>query len=388
MSRFVEKIRPPLAKGISILLALALLPGCWDKRELNEIAIVRALGADYTENEEIELSAQQVIPQSAESGEGNKAGTLEVSGTGTTMADALSKMQGNVGRKLFLGHVEVVLFGENLARAGIAPSIDFLVRYPQLRTRSQVYVTEGNPLEILAIKPVIQNTSAELLLSHTEQGRDLSVDLNELTQMLSGESRAAVLPIVKKKDDTMAVIHGMALFDKGRMVAKLDPETARGLLWLRNEVHFATVSIPLKHSSGQISLEVIKSETTLIPRIEGNRWIMTVRIRADDDLIQNGTLTDVSAIRSSMKQLEELASKDVENRVKAALRVLQEHGTDVVGFGKVFHQKFPAEWEKMKNRWPEQFRNIELDMDVDVHVRRTGMVKQPAGVPTERIRRK
>ncbi|WP_449267218.1 Ger(x)C family spore germination protein, partial [Gordoniibacillus kamchatkensis] len=42
---------------------LSLLPGCWDRTELNDLALVTALVFDKAENNQIQLTAQIIIPQ-------------------------------------------------------------------------------------------------------------------------------------------------------------------------------------------------------------------------------------------------------------------------------------------------------------------------------------
>jgi spore germination protein KC len=51
-----------MKKHIFVLLILSLiLTGCWDRRELNEIAITLALGIDKVDDK-FQLTAQVVVP--------------------------------------------------------------------------------------------------------------------------------------------------------------------------------------------------------------------------------------------------------------------------------------------------------------------------------------
>src|SRR5690606_35829550 len=46
--------------------SLLILSGCWDRKELNEIALIRAIGIDRTEDGQVEVTLLQAIPQRAE----------------------------------------------------------------------------------------------------------------------------------------------------------------------------------------------------------------------------------------------------------------------------------------------------------------------------------
>src|SRR5690606_23548777 len=55
--------------------SLLILSGCWDRKELNEIALIRAIGIDRTEDGQVEVTLLQAIPQRAEdAGGGEKPG--------------------------------------------------------------------------------------------------------------------------------------------------------------------------------------------------------------------------------------------------------------------------------------------------------------------------
>ncbi|MCI1068295.1 hypothetical protein MOQ17_20625, partial [Stenotrophomonas maltophilia] len=77
--------------------------------------------------------------------------TLVRSGDGVNIADAMSKVQARLPRRIFWGHCKVYLFGEEAAKEGISDHIDFLVRHPEPRNRAFLYVSKGKAEEMLAL---------------------------------------------------------------------------------------------------------------------------------------------------------------------------------------------------------------------------------------------
>lgn len=82
-----------MKKHMIVLLILSLLlSGCWDSRELNEIAITLALGVDKVEDE-YQITVQVVVPAevSMKTGSGRSTVTLFQS-NGKTVYEAFRKM--------------------------------------------------------------------------------------------------------------------------------------------------------------------------------------------------------------------------------------------------------------------------------------------------------
>ncbi len=57
-----------------LIASLPILPGCWDRKELNEIALIRAIGIDQTEEGQIEVTLLQALPHRAGTRGGEEAG--------------------------------------------------------------------------------------------------------------------------------------------------------------------------------------------------------------------------------------------------------------------------------------------------------------------------
>ena len=56
------------------LCGMILLSGCWDRVEINDLAIVTAAAIDATDDNQIELSLQVFIPKALGSGGGQGGG--------------------------------------------------------------------------------------------------------------------------------------------------------------------------------------------------------------------------------------------------------------------------------------------------------------------------
>ncbi|MFD0711599.1 Ger(x)C family spore germination protein [Paenibacillus sp. GCM10027626] len=395
-------MRKMIATAI-VFAPVLLLAGCWDRTELNDLALVTAVAIDKPEGQGVELSVQIMIPRKigggtmgggTSSSEGKQ--TLVRSETGTNIADALSKLQRIVPRKLFWGQCKVFIFGESMAKEGIQESMDFLVRHPQPRERAYMYVSKGKAAAALEVSPPLERSSGEVLRELSDLQIGIQVTMKELNKMLTGESQAATLPYVhilppekgSKETQTIPYIYGSAIFKKDKMIQRITEKTTRGVMWLRNEIKEYTVTFQHENEKGEkgaISLKPIKAKVKLIPRIDKEKWKMVVKVWTEGDMVQNGT--KMNPLHPELiSKLEQSFQKDVKERIELALRVVQQElKVDIFNFGREFHRKYPAQWRKTKERWEELFPQVEVTTIIDAHIRRPGLIGPPGGLPKEEV---
>ncbi|WP_199425935.1 Ger(x)C family spore germination protein [Thermaerobacillus caldiproteolyticus] len=391
------------AKILFVSVHLILLSGCWDRTEVNDLALIVGLGIDQKKDGKIMLTAELIVPQAVGGGgqmmgggggSGVSGQTVVRSGTGTTVADAISNLQEKLSRRVFWGHTKVVVFGEKAAKAGIRQHLDFLSRNPQIRLRSNVLVSKGTAKSVLELLPPIEQSSAEVLRELSESQLLLRVTIKEAMQMLSSDADAAALPMVKilppekgKKDlQTIAFIQRTAIFKKDKMIGDIDDKLTRGVLWLRNEIKRANVTVTLKGEKGNITATLIRAHTEFIPKYEKGKWKMIVKVTAEDDIILNGTKLDLLNPKYT-KMIEKELENETNKRIRAALKTVQkEMKADIFDFADIFHRKYPREWNQVKNRWEQIFPTVEVIVETKAYVRRPGVNTAPQGLPEQEVK--
>jgi len=385
---------------MTLCLACISLAGCWDRTEINDLAIVTGLAFDRGKDDRlIQLTVQIFIPKSqkGDSTDGGSAGesphTIVRYEEGYNAADALSKLQRTTSRKLFWGQCKVFIFSDAVATAGIREHFDFLVRHPQPRERAFMFVSKGKASEALRLLPPMERTSAEVLRELAKNKIGIGVTLEELSIMLKGESRSAVLPIIRilppeKPADSLQTnpfILGTAVFKKDKMIGEISEKVTRGVMWIRNDIEEYTVTFRPDQHQGDVSLNPVKASVKLIPKIEGNKWKMTIKVRTEGDMIQNGTLSNPMN-PDFLNQLEQAFAEDVQGRIQLALREVQQGlKADIFDFAQAFQGKYPRQWEQAKDRWEELFPKVEVRTDVKAYISRPGLTNSPGGVTEEEV---
>ncbi|MBU8906636.1 Ger(x)C family spore germination protein [Desertibacillus haloalkaliphilus] len=367
------------------LLVLVMTTGCWDRQEINDIALVLATGVDYVAQKEVEISVEvKILEGELSSGGGGSTDqtTFVQSARGNTLAEAISVLQQKFSRELFWGHNRVIVFDEEFVRRRlISDELDYFTRFPESRIRDRVVISHTKAKKLLSEIPHLEKSSAELIRELLEVRLGIMVTIRDVLQSIKEDRMGTVIPVVDLANDMYGAsqgkqqieLVGSAIFKEGHLIDVIDVGLTRGLLWFRNEIDKATVTIEPEEEEGFISTYMIHAETKLIPEIQDGQLKMTVQAISEDDVIQNTTglnLSEIDTLKSVERQLEERIQGRLE---ETAERVQKQLKSDVFGFGIVFNQQYPDEWKELRDNWDGTFATIDIEYDVKVHVRRLGL---------------
>ncbi|MFJ7726051.1 Ger(x)C family spore germination protein [Neobacillus sp. NPDC097160] len=373
-----------------LCLTSFFLTGCWDRAEVNDLALILAAGIDKGKKNNIELSAQIYIPGASQGGQqsgmssGSSSGQSFVrSAEGETIADAMARLQEELTREIFWGQNEVLIIGEKLAEEGISDQIDFWMRHSEPRIRADVFVSKGRSKTALKAMPELERNTSKQLRKMVKTHIGVKVTVKDLSQMLSGESNAAILPWVENLDPSqmdskkaIPIISGSAIFKEGKMVGRLDDKETRGILWPRNEIHSGVITISFKNEKGYISFNLLRSNNELIPSIKNGKWSMRMKTNVDLEVIQNTTTLNLFDPKV-IKKAEQKVAFEIEQRERLAFSIVQKKlKADTFGFADEFQRKYPQIWKRQKEDWNEIFPKVSISFKTKVNLERTGLATE------------
>lgn len=300
--------------------ASILLTGCWDRREVNDIAIVLGAAIDKAKGNNIKLAVQFLVPQAIDGqqkGGGQKV--LMRSAIGQNLADAASKLQIQLPRKLFWGHCKVYIIGNGLAKGGkLKDQIDFIIRFPEARDQAYLFVSSGKAGKVLEFEPLSELHVGEGLRKISEMHLGVTTTAKDFEEEIVGDTRVVVLPLIKmipakkgEKGKTFPLISGAAIFKQNKMIGQIDTKITRGLLWLREEVEVNAITTNFQKGES-ISLEPLQQKTELFPIIENGKWKILVKIELEGSVIQNASTLEIKRPNIT-KKLEENVEKKLNN---------------------------------------------------------------------------
>ncbi|EKN66555.1 germination protein, Ger(x)C family [Neobacillus bataviensis LMG 21833] len=391
-----------LIRSVKFILILCLtsffLTGCWDRAEVNDLALILAAGIDKGKKNNIELSAQIFIPRAPQGGQqsgmssgGSTGQSFVRSAEGETIADAMARLQEELTREIFWGQNEVLIIGETLAKEGISDHIDFWIRHSEPRIRADVFVSKGRSKTVLEAMPELERYTSKQLRKMVKTHIGVKVTVKDLSQMLSGASDAAVLPWVENLDPSMMdskkaipIINGAAIFKEGKMVGRLDDKQTRGILWPKNEIQSGVITISFKNEPGYISLNLLRSHSELIPTIKNGKWGMHMKSNVDLEVIQNTTTLNLFDPKVR-KKAEQKVGLEIEQRERLAFSIVKkELHADIFGFADEFQREYPQIWKQKEDKWDEIFPKVAISFGTKVNISRTGLATEKRKTGVER----
>jgi spore germination protein KC len=134
---------------LSLLVALLLCPGCWDKKEINELAIVTSIGIDREPSTGMYIAYYQVINPpalSSRQGGGSKASVYTYRFKEYSLGRFIQKSSTMMPRLLFTSHLHCYILSEEVARHGIIDILNYLETTPEWRMNAYLFVTDS-PLQ-------------------------------------------------------------------------------------------------------------------------------------------------------------------------------------------------------------------------------------------------
>jgi len=384
-----------MKRVISIVLCiffLTLLPGCWNRKELNSLAVLQAVGIDKTEDGQIRLSAQILLPSAVRTGKsdtsGGNKGVWVVTAEGETVFDAFRNSTLISSRKLFLSHNKVIVISETLAKEGLGDVMDLFNRDHEFRKLPYVFVTKGKAEEIISGEHEQEKITAKALESLAKTtfatSKIAKVRVFDLDKNLVSKTNDPIIPgieivQVKKEKQIKDIVKldGTAIFKSDKLVSWLDGRETRGALWVLNEVKsgIIVVSAP-EGETKKVSIEIMKASSRIVPKIEEGTLKVNVNIQAEGNLAEQMSEANLAKM-DTLSKLETKMSSAISDEIQAAIVKAQKWDTDIFKFGEDFHRKFPKEWPELEKNWDQEFEKIEVSVFVDAKLRRTGVLSNP-----------
>lgn len=388
------------------LLIISLLTGCWNKRELTDIAIVAAIGIDKNPDGGLIGSFQIINPNNVAgnlqggSGGSQAPPTTTYEATGHNLMEISRQVTKEVSREIYYGHTNIIVIGEELAKEdGLFNIMDVLDRNIEFRTSTLIVISHGVKAKDLleTITPIDNVPSRKMLKTLTigEQklGEISTVNVQSFIKYLITEGKEPVIPgfkirgsqesvnklenIQKTKPDAVIEVSGLAIFKDGKLID-----------WFQNEIAFSTqvllgtvkqdyANIDWEDKKAAISYQGLKQSRKLTVEMKDGRPYVKVNLKSHGDIGEVTVpidLNDRKVIKKIEKKVEEEYKKNIEQVIKRA----KELKSDIFGFGEELYRSDPKKWKEIKHEWNEKyFPEAEVDIEVTVKIHHTGLRSFP-----------
>lgn len=384
-----------------ILIFISLTTGCWNYRELNDLAIVSAIGIDE-ENGVYNVSVQIMDPaqqgsNTNSSGSSSESTPIDVyEGQGKTILEAMSNILLKQPGDIFLGHVDVVVISDQLARKGIENFIDFLLRDRESRKIFPMVITKNTkasdiiklitPLELISGKYINSTLEAakknngiisnrlfdEVLMCLFVEGREPTISSIELIG--SPEKGENLDNPSTSIPSTYFQISGSGVFVNDKLVGYFDPKESMGYTYIRNKSESTVISVPCDDEGNYASIKLEKSSSKLKTTIKNGKPVGEITLDTKAVISEFNCKMDLLKTET-IKKMEKVTNKELRKLLdNTMISAQKEFKSDVLGFGEYLYKNNHKEWKKHKKNWNETFSNMEYKLQVSTEIRNVGSI--------------
>ncbi len=379
-------------KYLSLLLIIPLLSGCYNYRELNELAINTALSIDYSNNN-FNVIVEVINPtKQQDAASANNSPFVNYYSSATTLQEAFRNIVLDSPRQLYAAQLEIIILSEEAATNHMSEILEFFSREPESRTEVSFIIAKGDEsLKSITIQTLLTSFSS----SNVKQSLDLQqkilgltpvYTLNELLNMYLDPTLEINLPSIivygnpeegdKKENITtsspkvLTKVGTTAIFKGKDFLGYLTAEESKVHSIITGSTKESIITLNYKDNYNVFELYKIKSDIS--PSIKDNKITLNISGKARiKEFHSSSNITESKEIDNLNKEL----NKHIENVIKENFNsIRKKYNTDIFNFRQSFYREDPKYYNiHYKDTWYESiFPNLTLEVKSNIKLYEKG----------------
>ncbi|MBD5115154.1 MAG: Ger(x)C family spore germination protein [Ruminococcaceae bacterium] len=360
------------------VFSLITFSGCVPHTELNEKAIILAIGIDY-KDEKYKVTFQYYNPTGIGGRtlvDNSQPNVLTSNGEGENVYAALEDASFRCGRELMLGVTQLIVIGEDAAKYSVNKVMEFSKSFFQSHPDMLVTVAEGEAQELMKVKfseGIVSTQKLKFMLTNAEKSGIVGLpSAIELFTALQTNRKSAALPRLRlldsgqsdaSEDGKTLEISGGVLINDGKAVSDVDIEVMSGLELLCCKTETGTVTINYKDE--KISVGLVDIKTKIKPSFEKGRLVFTV------DLTSGGRflVTPQGDFEENNGEMEKMCEDEIIKRMESAVKqTVYEHGADPFLLEKTVRHCDYKLWKEVESDFEEYLKNAEFRFNAKIEI--------------------
>ncbi len=382
-------------KKITLILIIFFLTACsTDYKELNEIAIVEAIGIEKQDGK-ILVTAQVININALKQNTSTEESKIYVyTGLGNTIFEAMRSMSNESPKRLYYPHTKIIILDHTLFE-NIDQFVDVIVRDTEsMINQNIVTTTNDSPSDILKTITPLSSSSAEdieniLKISEKNTGTSYNIRLEDFLKGLVSYGTAPILTNISLNDniknkDNESVLknsnisyliqtNNLVFYKDDGSYVQLSKDESLGYNFIKNNISYPLINLNCGNDKN-FSMEVFSSNTSLKENLKKNEIVIDSKITltigefdCDMDITSNSTYNYIKTV--SENKIKEI----VESTIDLALK----ERTDFIGIGNFIYKNNPTYFDFKNKNWnKEGLNNIKSNVKVDVRVIKQGNLKE------------
>ena len=371
-------------KWIFLIPLLFIMTGCWNYRELNQLALITTMAIDLTEEGDYKVS---VLIANGKNNQTNtregQSQTVVYSGKGKTISRAFREINLQIPKIPYIGHLGVVVVSEEVAKEGMRGVLDYLLRNPESVKRFYLIMAKDDSAEdvIKVLSPLEtfpgQSITTNISLSNEQEAISTAINYSKFVENLLKVGKDPSIPTISISGDpdkgssdknlessdikSKIKLGPVALFKGDKLVYIASKTESRGMNIVTNQVD-------------EMIIEYECGDGNIVVSMKNKKLLATVSVTSE------GAIQELTCDKNIQKnevilEIEKKVEKKVKKNIKNAIEVTQEHSSDIFGVGNLFYKKYPNYFKNLDN-WHDKYKTVSFDYKVDIKLNTKGSVQK------------
>ncbi|MDD2504880.1 MAG: Ger(x)C family spore germination C-terminal domain-containing protein [Bacilli bacterium] len=204
-------------KKIIILTIILLLTGCYNYKEVSDLAFISSFSIDYTNNNEF-----NIILEIKENNKDNLFSSYLLEGYGKTIEAAIQNASLSFNKNLYFINLDILLISSNAANLKLNNILDYVTRDNNFALDFNIAICDDSKgaIENILKKEEIFGRYINTLFKNTDNNV-INIKLNDLLNSYLNHYYDIILPIINLKDNTI-IIDEAVIFKNNEIIEHLN----------------------------------------------------------------------------------------------------------------------------------------------------------------------
>lgn len=351
-----------MKKILIIILTLLLCTGCFDYKEINDLAIINAIGVDY-ENDEYVITLEILNDQIDK--DSSKITSYTKVGHGKNLTSAIENAADKLSKQLIFNHIKLMILSKSVVENKFDNIIDLFLRNTYFRENFYVISATKNKPETLLNHTTNESPIASTAIIDTLESISYSSNTNilkmfdEIIEEVITYGIDTCFSNITLKDDEF-IIDGMSIFNNYNYKGNLNSEYVKIYKLLTDNfdrpsytINYDNLSFTVAINNGKLNTEInngsINVNGNLMGRILDNDPAFNIRDPKNLERIDN--------------DFTNLLNKKIPEFIK----VLQDNNSDILGITKNYYKKTRT---KDKDYWLK----LDIKSNIKFNINKKGLI--------------
>lgn len=382
-----------MKKLLLILITLTFLTGCYNYRELNDLAIVTAISISK-EKDNYNIAVQVVNPKKdQDTSSSNEPDFIVYKSKGETLQAAFESLVKESPKRMYKTQMQILIIDEKMAKNNIKEVFEYLARDPEIRNEFNVLI--GKSDNILETLTPLDNLSSQNILDSLKAsskylGNTNLLTFNELLSDYQNEKTEMAIPVIKltsqkNKDDKNTekilekttttpaiVLDNISIFKDNKLIGYLSTKETVSYNFINNNIALTAIKKDYPNNK-YIAYKILKSKSKL--EVTPKKHTITLTIKGNAEINEATYNIDLSK-EKNIKKLEKSLNKRLEKMITSSFNsTRKKYNSDIYGFEDLYYKKDPKYYTKIKKDWDsKEFQKIKLKVKSNIKIVEQGNI--------------